>query len=208
MILRSRRLVHIVSLALVVAGAVAAAPGVAHAAVAPPTRCTTPYDPAGTTGASQRTVVRSMPAIAWLRTVYGVEHELTPRRKDAFRSVALRPCALDRGAITVWTTQPAAMIRRAWRQPWIRTVDVQWVRVRIGGVTALRAMQRLSDPAVQAQLEAALGGSFTTAYDDVVGDRLHLGIDAEELPADADARAAAILCVPVHVVIEAPPSLT
>lgn len=178
----------------------------AAAATAPVRRCTAPYSPDGP-GVGYLGMRRSAPAIAWLRAVYGNEadHVVRPNRKNVFRSLALRPCPLRRGAITVWTTNPRAMIRRAWRQPWIRHIDIQWVRVRYGGVDAIRAVRRATTPAMLEAFERELGARLTTVGDDPHRDAIRVGIDlphGSPVPAGADAIATRLLGLPAYVVAE------
>jgi hypothetical protein len=175
----------------------------AHAATAPPTRCDAPYDPASTSYVSARTMRASGPALRWLNGVYGSH---APQRMNVLREVAVRPCSISgRGAITIWTTDPPAMIRRAWRQPWIHRVDIQWVRVRFGSRDAWRAVRRATEPAVLAELEARLG-PLAVVGDDPARDRVLVGVDTDSLPSDADEVANELLGVPAGVELMVRPS--
>jgi hypothetical protein len=168
----------------------------AGAATAPPTRCAAPYDPAGTTFVGQSTMRASAPALRWLGAVYGAQ---APQRRNVLREVAVRPCSIPgRGAITVWTTNPPAMIRRAWRQPWIGRVDIQWVRVGFGSREAFRAVRSI-DAELLAAIEQRLGGPMTSAGDDPAHDCIHLGVAVDALPADAAAIGAELLGLPTCV---------
>lgn len=177
------------------------------------TRCTAPYDPAGTQGAGTRTMVRSAPAIRWLRAVYGepTDHLASAAtRKNVLRGYALRPCAQNRGALTIWTTNPPAMIRRAWRQPWIYGIDIQWVRVRYGSNDAMRAVRAATTPAMLAAIEAHMGAPLTTAGDSWPDDAIRIGIDTTDidaLPSDANAWMTKQLGMAATVELEEPARL-
>lgn len=185
LMLRTAFLLSMLSALLAIA-AFAPGAGADHDTQPRPPRCDLPYDPQGTTLVTQRTMRASAPALRWLNAVYGAQ---APGRRNVLREVAVRPCALDRGSITVWTTNPTAMIRRAWAQPWARDVDIQWVRVRFGSRDAFGAVRRASTPAGIGALQEALGGPVTTIGDDPAHDCIRIGIDADGLPDDAAARA-------------------
>jgi hypothetical protein len=185
-------------LAAPAAGATAAA---APPPVPPPIRCDTPYDPAGTTLVSQQTMHASAPALRWLAAVYGAA---APQRKNVLREVAVRPCALDRGSITVWTTNPKAFLRRAWRQPWIRRVDIQVVKVRFGSRAAFRAVAGVDEATMQL-LSQRLDGQVVSVGDDPAHDCIRIGINADFLLVeDPDAVATEIVGQPACVVFEHP----